>query len=253
MDSTEALKNLLKALNGVTVRPEELARVARALTKLLKDTEKRLSADADGKEAKLTSQMSTLASRLSSQITALEDTIDQKDSIYKGNISALAEELRSLVASVEKKIPTVPPPQDLSPLEEAIRDVEAKIPVFIQQSPQEIRNALELLQDDERLDVSAIKGLTEKLEKIEKSSKSGGTSHLSVGHWPLHEVFTMDGIATSVTLQQAPGAQGTAIFGIRYQGQVLNLGTQYTVDGNKITFVGFTPEADTTISASYMP
>lgn len=51
-------------------------------------------------------------------------------------------------------------------------------------SPEEIRNALELLQDDERLDASAIKGLREFVEK--HAPKSGGTTGL-IGRGRVHD------------------------------------------------------------------
>lgn len=119
-------------------------------------------------------------------------------------------------------------------------------------TPIEIRDKLESLPEADKLVIDAVKGLRQELIKLAKKSGGGGAS-MPVAHWPIHETFTMNGTDTTVTLQQAIGAQGTAIFGLRYQGQVLDLTTHYTVDGNKITFVGFTPEANTTISVSYMP
>ena len=120
---------------------------------------------------------------------------------------------------------------------------------------EDIRNKLELLDGDERLKIEAIKDLREELDKIKKQTTKfgGGTMGLSVGHWARHEAFTMDGIATSVSLTEGGvGAAGTACI-VRYQGQTLDMTSQYTVNGNKITLVGFTPEAGTIISVTYWP
>lgn len=90
-----------------------------------------------------------------------------------------------------------------------------------------------------------------KTKKVAKSSGGGGTTIFgSVGHSPVHETFTMNGSDTFVTLRKGVAAQGTAIM-VRYQGQMLDLTSQYTVNGNKVTFVGFVPEADTIISVTY--
>lgn len=120
----------------------------------------------------------------------------------------------------------------------------------------DIRNKLELLPEGEKLAISAIEGLEERLVATEKSSRgmvgSGGTSAFgSVGHSPINESFVMDGVATSVILQQGVTAGGNAIFA-RMQGQLLDMITHYTVSGNKVSLT-FTPQAGVTISFTYWP
>ena len=119
---------------------------------------------------------------------------------------------------------------------------------------EQIRDSLELLRGEERLDKSAIKGLEELFESVTKLGKKVyvGTGAISASHAPLHEQFTMNGSDTSVALTQGVSAQGTAIF-VRYQGQMLDLTRHYTVDGNKISFVGFTPAPNKIISITYFP
>ena len=75
---------------------------------------------------------------------------------------------------------------------------------------------------------------------------------ISASHSPIHESFTVTSATTSVTLAQAVGAQGTALI-VRYQGQVLDLTTHYTVDGNTITFVGITFGNNKTLSVTFWP
>jgi DNA repair exonuclease SbcCD ATPase subunit len=129
-----------------------------------------------------------------------------------------------------------------------IEEIENKLPSL----GERIRDSLELLQGEERIRVEAIDGLQELLDELKTKTKSGGSSQMLINHWPIHETFTMDGVATSVTLQQGVGAQGTAIFGVRWQGQTLDMTTHYTVDGNKITLVGVTPSSGDIISVTYM-
>lgn len=123
---------------------------------------------------------------------------------------------------------------------------------------EDIRNYLEALPEGDKLSIDAIEGLREELERHAKRvgamNAGGGSSSAfgGVGHSPLHEQFTMNGSDTTVTLSAGVAAAGTAIF-VRYQGQLLDLTTQYTVSGNKVTLVGFTPESDTIISITYWP
>lgn len=80
----------------------------------------------------------------------------------------------------------------------------------------------------------------------------GNSSVFGSIHIPRHEAFTMNGTDTFVTLSQGVSAGGTAIWA-RYQGQSLDLTSQFTVSGNKVTFVGFVPEVGTIISITYIP
>jgi hypothetical protein len=120
-----------------------------------------------------------------------------------------------------------------------------KLPNFkelVREEAQELRDALDRIEE-----------LIKRFNKMEKtvmkiSAGSGSGSPLS---WWRHEEFEMDGAATSVTLAGGSvGAAGTACI-VRYQGQTLDLTSQYTVDGNKITLVGITPADGEYISVTY--
>jgi hypothetical protein len=177
---------------------------------------------------------------------------------FEAEIVALRNAVSDRLTSVDNRMREVRDGLDADP--QAIKEAllkEIKLPEQKEQltdTPEDIRNKLEVLQGDERLDASAIKGLRTALRKLDtRLTSMSGSMSLAVGHWPRHETFTMDGVATSVSLTQGGvGAQGTALI-VRYQGQTLDLTTHYTVDGNKITFVGFTPENGTIISITYWP
>lgn len=103
-------------------------------------------------------------------------------------------------------------------------------------SPEEIRNSLELLQGEERLDKSAIKGL-EDYEEVKKQanrliSPAGFRGAVSFS-------LTCDGSTTSFTLPKSPGLKGKAIFA-HYNGAWLVPTTHFTVNGTNFstTFIG---------------
>lgn len=148
------------------------------------------------------------------------------------------------------------PGKDADPIE-IVNQVMAliKLPEYrapVMDGPEEIATKLDLLDDDNQLAV--IKALQKRIDDLEKTQKKqfAGTMAPSIGHWPLHETFTMNGSDTSVTLSQGVGAQGTAILA-RYQGQTLDLTSQFTVNGNQVSFVDFVPANETIISITYWP
>lgn len=149
---------------------------------------------------------------------------------------------KELISLIKPLIPKVENGKDAEP-EDVVPLVLKKLKL------PEVPNYQPLIESIE----NRLEELSEKIKRIKKQSdgSAGGTTIFgSVGHSPVHETFTMNGSDTTVTLRKGVAAQGTAIM-VRYQGQMLDLTSQYTVNGNKVTFVGFTPEADTIISVTY--
>lgn len=168
---------------------------------------------------------------------------------------SLQKETRKLLDEVKQTIPTVP---DIGPIQDRLdsldlmnmEDVSDSMPLL----GEPIRDALELLPKGEKLNIEAIENLRDELDDVKKKAVivgGGGGGFLGASHSPIHEVFTMNGTDTTVTLSSGVAAQGTALW-VRYNGQMLDLTTHYTVNGTKITFT-FTPEVDKTISVTYIP
>lgn len=98
---------------------------------------------------------------------------------------------------------------------------------------EDIRNKLELLEGDERLEIKAIKDLRDELDKIGKrAGRVIGTANF--GSFVVVETptGTVNGSNTVFTLTQAPKNGGLII---TQNGQFMRSGTDYTADGNKIT------------------
>lgn len=211
-------------------------------------------------DERLSDDAAALADTLTSNVEELRNssTIDLES--FKAEVLALLSgELASLVSKVDERLSAVRNGNDADPAQVADLVLsQIQLPDIKEQivdTPLDVRNKLDLLPAEE--DPKAIIELREEIEKLKKDIKGkssvagGGSMGLSVGHWPLHEAFTMDGVATTVTLTQGGvGANGNAVL-VRYQGQMLDMTTQFTVNGNTITLVGFTPESGTIISVTY--
>jgi hypothetical protein len=75
--------------------------------------------------------------------------------------------------------------------------------------------------------------------------RSGG----GMGNWE-HQVFNTSSATTSITLSRNVAAGGSAIL-VRYQGQLLAHGVQYTISGKVITFT-FTLQDSTFVEVTYV-
>lgn len=209
------------------------------------------------KMAENKAEMSAETARFGKEVAGLEKRLRKLvDSIETKGGKTLEQVKKEILQEVKRVEARILPETDLSELYERLTRHEGKMnDMSMLQKAENIRNALELLEGDERLKASAISGLEEMIEQIAGLKKAVGAlqgAHQTPSpvHWPRHESFTMNGSATTVTLSQAVGAAGTAIFGVRYNGQTLDIDNQYTVNGNVITF-DFTPINGSTISVSY--
>lgn len=119
--------------------------------------------------------------------------------------------------------------------------------------PEQVRNKLETLKGNKRLDQSAIKGLDEFLKQINRivtqRLREGGGSGGGMGK-VLHQTFAGNGVATTFSLSSAPTASGNAIW-VYYNGQFLVKGTHYNVSGSTITTT-FVPDNGTSIDVTWI-
>lgn len=108
---------------------------------------------------------------------------------------------------------------------------------------------------EKKINISSIKGLLDELAKIRQAIMRGGGGGGSKGGGgmgnTIHEVKDISSATTTISLLSHIAGNGTAIFGARYQGQVLDLGVHYTISEKTVTLL-FTPEDSTKFSISYI-
>lgn len=155
---------------------------------------------------------------------------------------------------------------DLKSIKDAFKGYEKSLKAISDmQNAVAVRNLLESLRGEELLDASAIRvevarGVYRNLEEVLReildrvktlaSRGNGGGGGVVGGINPKHQVFAVSSATTFVTLSQGVAAQGNAIF-LRYQGQMLKHGVDYSVSGNKVTFISYSFEDDTEVSVTY--
>lgn len=113
-------------------------------------------------------------------------------------------------------------------------------------SPQEIRDALELLPKGEKLSIQAIEDLAEIIEELRKWRKSivSPGAGVNVGALSLHFIDdetpsgTIDGVNTVFTTNLTPS---TGTLKVYVNGQRMRVVEDYTLSGQTITFLIASP------------
>lgn len=104
-----------------------------------------------------------------SRMQDLYKQIEKKEAV---DIEQVRTQLLQEINTLRQAIPTIP---SLDPIFSRINDIELKIAQIPQKdTTEQIRDGLESLKGDERLDKSAVKGIEELEKKIDEKNKSGG-------------------------------------------------------------------------------
>lgn len=167
------LEALLDTFDSGAVQPEELIQAVEAIVSIINNEKDRLDkVIADNKDLdkqEKSDLLSSVSEKLDSKVTELKNLISNLSTNVDGAISRTSSSLSKEIKRVQAKIPTK---TDLSVLEtdiQALREGLNSLPTEFTLNNEAVRDGLELLQGDERLDVSAIKGLDERDGKMSDS------------------------------------------------------------------------------------
>lgn len=136
---------------------------------------------------------------------------------------------------IESKIPEIPNHEDrFMSLEEGLKNVPPQL------MAEEVRDRLELLLDDERLDVSAIKGVDTLIEKLAKKTGTvvGGVTNARIQQAFKYILKTespvgdIDGVNTTYTVSQPI----FAILSLSLNGETIAQLPNYVISGNTFVF-----------------
>lgn len=188
-DKLKNLKELLQLANKDYASVGDVAKIVVEVGKILKEHKESIDKSLLDSLKKMSSDLQGVIDAFKSEKSSLENKV--KDSVslsteVKSAFNSLKDELESKLVDVESKIPRQ---TDLTPLQRRIEEVESKIPEIpevVLDSPQEVRNKLESLKGNDRLDKSSIRGL-EELEREIQVTKSNFASRLIGG---LQGLFT---------------------------------------------------------------
>lgn len=170
----EKLNALFELVNQDFATPDDLIQMSEAILGIItkeKDRVDKLSEDSKGKAKKELDKTITL---LENKEQSLKNIINQLANATDREIAKVDTRLSKELERVERRIPSK---TDLSGLESDLKALKGQLntlPTEITLNNEAIRDGLELLQGDERLDKSAIKGLDdwEEIATLARSPKT---------------------------------------------------------------------------------
>lgn len=162
----EKVDKIFAMMNEEYARPEEVVAgfeiVNQAIVSLKAELELKLREN----KGENSSEIKTVLTEVRAIEANLVEVIQKLDGKITADLDKVIKNLYLQVQVVQEMIPSLP---DLTPLETRINEVEAKIPILPEEeTPIEIRDKLETLVNDDRLDKSAIKDLDEDLKRLDK-------------------------------------------------------------------------------------
>ena len=212
----EKLNALFELVNADFATPDDLIQLSEAILSIITTEKERLNALIEDEKSEDKKEKAEMVALLNAKEQGLKNIINRLSSDTDTAISQATTRLSNEIKRVEKKIPTK---TDLSALEadiKALGDGLNSLSTEITANGEAVRDSLELLQDEERLDKSAIKGLDdyEEIAALARSPKTIGNAGVKLLRY-LQDV-NIEGITNgqtilwNSTLQRfEPGSGGT--------------------------------------------
>lgn len=263
-EATDAFKASLtrqEFLDGFKAVVEYVKRIDKNLTNKIDDKLQKAESEISQVKTTYTNKLSNLASEYEQGIRQIKE--DNKNNLSNVKKFVLDKVIGLFAKSgIDEKINEAQARLDVlssyePPNEERITQDASKIALenvikTIPKIGESIRDSLEELKGNDRLDVSAIKGLEDEINKLTKELGRVNQAVVSVASRTLvgHQEFDGDDSTTDFTLSDAPAAGGDAAW-IRLNGQSLDKTVHWTISGNKLS-ITFTPATGDTISATYI-
>lgn len=243
-NKTELLKAITQ-FTGQLVLKDDLASVSKTFLQALKDVKAHLENTAQQDREMGNSNNQALNSALESLRNELTESIKKGDDDSSKKLNYAVEKLIKEMMGVKDSIPA---PTDLTPVYKKIDNldlltldrVEKGLPMF----GEAIRDGLELLQGEGRLDKSAIKGLEDfmnemrtTMESLKKLGSNGGAVIAMRSRYIENEIpsGTIDGVNTTFTISK--NTMDASSVKVYRGGSRLKLTDDYTFAGRTITFV----------------
>jgi hypothetical protein len=162
MDKLKKLEEITKLLDKDTPSTQEVAEMFQGVFSVIETLKKELDNKLSDLDRNLSDSELKAEQKLAENIEALQASLTSLNKELNQSTESVRKELLGAISSqIEGVKSLIPDTADLQPIENMIRDLESKIPKIEPhfETSEDIRNKLELLQDDERLDASAIKNL----------------------------------------------------------------------------------------------
>lgn len=173
----QRVANMIKAIDSGAVQPDELAKVIKVIGDVIKNNYSLIQQNINNEVLSLKNDISKVVGTIrqleNKTDSAIGEVSGKAQQFSLSEVSKMASKLESDMAKMHDMMPEMP---DITSLETRITELENEEEMDMEEElPKygvQVRDSLELLQNDERLDIKAIKGI-DKLEKSIEKLKGG--------------------------------------------------------------------------------
>ena len=195
---TKRLETLLDTLDSGAVQPDELIQAIEGILSIINLEKERLNTLIENKSIQSNDLNSKTLALIDAKEREIKYLISELGRSYSDNDEMILSKFQKEIKRLEKKIPNKIDLTDIYADIEKINAGLTSIPTEITANPESIRNALELLQGDERLDKSAIRGLDETIKTTAKKYHNDGIGLV------IRQLVAGSGITIDNTNQEYP-------------------------------------------------
>ena len=243
----ERLDRFLSAFDKKTVSEDDFAKSFENVVNLILKVERQLIE----RNSRINSELLELQNELQKKLEKKSDTLLlEATRKIDGFLKRTQDDHAHSMAYMEERLNMLkdghtPTENELSSL---IVKLLPEIPEVKNDTPVEVRNKLEILKGEERLDKSSIRGLEDELKTIsERVSTSSRTVGLAARQLRGAKFsFAGNDATRAFTLPNEPAMKGLAIWAY-YQGAWLQPDVHFVVTGKTFTCQNFTPVTGSTI------
>lgn len=240
-DKLEKFKEIVTILDKDVPSATEVAELIAQIIKVVQDVQAHLERQAKENKQSLSQEVSQGLNDCNKLCEKLkEETSKSLDGLKKNvkiDLDTITTGLYKELKRVENLIPS---PTDLSDVFKRIDELKSKL--LPESSAEQIRDKLESLKEDDRVDKSAIKGLEEELKRIEKSvgSSKGGVRRVFQPY--VDDLSSScDGSNKTFYLSRAPLKTATAqVFGTDFP-VILRPTIDFTISNKTLTLASGIP------------
>lgn len=169
----EKIQKLLEIANEDFATPAEVIQAMEAVLNVINTERDRINALIEAKSTQGEALNAKTLKYLDEKEKGLKYLISELGRSYSDDNALTVNKFLKEVKRLEKKIPNKVDLTEIIAKIESLQNGINSFPTELTSNPEAIRDALELLQGDERLDKSAIKGLDELIDDLRSIARTG--------------------------------------------------------------------------------
>lgn len=254
-DKLQTLKDMLTLLNKQTISPEQLAQFLKAVVETIKTTKASITEENSRgfKDAlkKIERAVETFEQDQARLKTAFADGLDEKLDREVSKLTKQTQETLKKAIQALEKVQSIEVKDGYTPVK-GVDYFDGADGHIKDLAPQEVRDSLELLMGDERLDKKAIKGLEEAEKKLSKEVIDRAVSILDQRtQFLINKTVKVDGVTITGQGTDSSPLVATASGGDSLPDQTGNNGKFLTTDGSDASWGTPAGSGDVTAASSF--